>query len=171
MLIDCSYFTSGSRHILNASMGTRDTMPNHNAIEVNKAIEAYIAELQEQFLALMLGKENGKNVGGYLTGLDEDEETEHNDAMDAVCEQLREAFADYVFFHILRDANTQSTITGLVRLKCANDYVAPIRRQVSVWNDMVNKNRMFVEWCQNECTLPDIVISSSMLTKINTLNL
>lgn len=171
MLIDCSYFTSGSRHILNASIGTKDTMPNHNAIEVNKAIEAYIAELQERFLTLMLGKVNGKMVNAYLAGLDEDADIEHNNAMDAVCGQLREAFADYVFFHIIRDANTQSTITGLVRLKSANDYVAPIRRQVTVWNDMVDKNRMFVEWCHAECTLPDISISSSMLTKINTLNL
>ena len=43
MLIDCSYFTDGPRHIMNATLGE---MPNPNAEEVNAAIEAYIARWQ-----------------------------------------------------------------------------------------------------------------------------
>lgn len=169
MLIDCSYFTKGPRHILNASMGT---LPNANAIEVNKAIEAYIEEYQEGFLVRMLGSTLGNKVNAYLVCLDEDENPKHNDKLDAVCERLRVSFADYVFYHILRDTSTQSTITGLVRLKCANEYVAPIRRQVSVWNTMVERNRLFEQWCQSsECTLSGISISGDMLTLINPLNL
>lgn len=169
MLIDCSYFTKGSRHILNASLGTT---PNTNAIEVNEAIEAYVSECQEEYLVRMLGPTLGNKVNAYLVCIEEDEEPKHNANMDAVCERLREAFADYVFFHILRDSNTQSTITGIVRLKCANEYVAPIRRQVSVWNSMVNKNRLFAGWCRSDdCTLSGISIDDEMLTKINTLNL
>lgn len=169
MLIDCSYFTKGSRHIHNASLGTT---PNPHAIEVNEAIEAYISECQEEYLVKMLGSTLGNKVNAYLVCMEEDEYSKHNANIDAVCERLREPFADYVFFHILRDMNTQSTITGLVRLKCANEYAAPIRRQVSVWNSMVNKNRLFAEWCGSKyCTLPGISIDDEMLTKINVLNL
>ena len=159
MLIDCSYFTKGTRHILNASLGT---LPN----------EAYIAEFQEQYLVEMLGPTLGNKFNAYLVCLDEDEEPIRNEKMDAVCDRLKESFADYVFFHILRDANTQSSITGLVLLKSANTYVAPIRRQVSVWNTMVDRNRRFAEWCQSsDCTTSGISISNDMITKINALNL
>lgn len=169
MLIDCSYFTSGPRHIQNATLGR---MPNANSTAVNEAIESYIAEHQEMYLIRTLGRTLGNKVNTYLVCADEDDAPVHNDAIDALCGKLRDSFADYVFYQILRDTNTQSTMTGLVRLKCANPYVAPIRRQVSVWNSMVDKHRLFREWCDSsECTLSKIVTSDDMLTKINALNL
>lgn len=174
MLIDCSYFTNGPRHILNASLGTVGRLPNANATEVNETIEAYISEYQEEYLVGMLGKTMGNKVNANLVCLEEDEKPTHHENIDAVCERLRDSFADYVFFHILRDTSTQSTITGLVRLKCANEYVAPIRRQVNVWNTMVDKHSRFAEWCQStDCTMPGISINpySDMLTKINQFNL
>lgn len=170
MLIDSSYFCKGPRHILNASLGTKDTFPNPNAMEVNLAIEGYIEEHQERFLYLMLGQTLGNRVNTYLVCLEE--EQKQIPAIDAICDRLREPFADYVFFHILRDMNTQSTMTGLVQLKCANEYVAPIRRQVSIWNSMADKNRLFAEWCNSsECTISEISVDSDMLTYINSLNL
>lgn len=169
MLIDSSYFTKGPRHILNASLGT-STAPNN--IEVNAAIEAYIEENQERFLGRLLGHTLGNRVNAYLGCLDDDENPRHNDNFDAVCARLREPFADYVFYRILRDSNTQSTMTGLVRLKCANEYVAPITRQVGVWNDMVEKNRAFAQWSGTaDCPLDGISTDADMLTKINSLNL
>jgi hypothetical protein len=169
MLIDCSYFTKGARHILNASLGT---LPNANSADVCSAIEAYIAEHQEQYLIEMLGPTLGNKFNAYLVCIDEDENPTRNERMDVVCDLLKESFADYVFFHILRDANTQVTMTGIVLLKSANTYVAPIKRQVSVWNTMVDRNRRFSEWCQSaECTISGISISNDMTTKINSLNL
>ena len=170
MLIDCSYFTKGSRHILNATMGNADTLHNPNAEEVNNAILAYIEELQSEFLIDMLGSALANKVHTYLVCQEEDENPLHVEAIDAVCERLREPFADYVFFHILRDSNTQATMTGLVKLKTANTIVAPIGRQVSVWNSMVRKNRLFEEWSK-ESTLKGITVSAEMTTPINTLNL
>ena len=64
MLIDCSYFMAGRRHIQNASLGR---MPNPNAIEVNNAIESYIESYQEGFLIRMLGPVIGQKVQDYLT--------------------------------------------------------------------------------------------------------
>lgn len=169
MLIDCSFFAKRPRHILNASSGT---IPNANAVEVQGVIEGYIAAHQEQFLIDMLGSPLGHRVNCYLVCLDEDFAPKHNKAFDVVCDQLRESFADYVFFYILRDNNVQSTVTGTVRIKCANEYVAPIRRQVSVWNDMVERNRKFALWAQSDgCPVRDIHVSENLTTKINTLNL
>lgn len=89
-----------------------------------------------------------------------------------VIEQIREPFANYVFYKILRDGNSQATMTGLVRLKCANDYVAPLRRQVSTWNDMVDMMADFSEWVRtSDCQVPGIITDPNLLTKINTLNL
>lgn len=170
MLIDCSYFTEGSRHILNATMGTADTLPNPNADEVNNAILAYIEELQPEFLTEMLGATVANKVNAYLVCQEEDETPPHVERMDELCERLREPFADYVFFHILRDSNTQATMTGLVKLKSANTIVAPISRQVSVWNSMVRKNRLFAEWSK-ESTLNGITVSAELTTPINVLNL
>ena len=62
MLIDCSYFTKGPRRILNASLGTVGRLPNANATEVADAIEAYISEYQEEYLAGILGNTVGNKV-------------------------------------------------------------------------------------------------------------
>lgn len=169
MLIDCSYFTAGPRHIQNASLGK---IPNADAVIVNEAIEEYIASYQERFLTRVLGATLGNKINAYLVCLDEDQTPKHHEALDAVCDQLKESFADYVFYHIIRENNTQATMTGLVRLKCANEYVAPIRRQVMTWNRMVDRNRQFEKWSRSaECPVTGISVSDSMLTKINTFNL
>lgn len=169
MLIDVSYFIKGARQIHNAAVGT---LLAPEAKPVVKAIEAYIAENQERYLVRMLGNKVGNRVHTYLTCLDEEENTKHNEHIDAVCSQLRESFADYVFYQILRGTNTQATINGVVRIKNANTSVSPIRRQVSAWNSMVERNRLFSSWCESsECQLSGIVISKAMITPINSLNL
>lgn len=169
MLIDISYFTKGSRHILNASTAE---MPGQSSVSVNEAIIGYIDECQEPFLCEMLGFSLGAKVNLYLLELDTDSEKEHNNQYDDICNRLKSSFADYVFFHILRDCQTQSTISGLVLLKNANEYVSPINRQVSTWNTMVKRNEVFQAWCKtNLCPIPNIEVSTNMLTPINNLNL
>lgn len=167
MLIDCTYFSAGPRHILNATLGTA----NPNANEVCSAIEAYIAKLQKPFLFGVLGKEIGKQALDYIKSLDA-EDAERDVDLDMVLEQLKEPFADYVFFKILRDSSSQATITGLVQLKSANTYVAPMKRQVSTWNEMVEAIADFTNWCDSdECPFPDIETSDNFKSKINTFNL
>ena len=167
MLIDCTYFADGPRHILNATSGTT----NPNAFEVCSAIEAYIAKLQTPFLYGVLGKEVGKQALDYIKSIDA-EDAERDVDLDMVLEQLKEPFADYVFFKILRDSSSQATMTGLVRLKSANNYVAPIKRQVSTWNEMVEAIADFRDWCDSdECPFPDIETSDNFKSKINSFNL
>ncbi len=174
MLIDCSYFINGPRHIQNATLSkvTAGKMPNVNSAEVNDAIEAYIRMFQRPFLKEALGATIASEIISYLKLIEQDEDTERDVALDMVIEQIREPFANYVFYKILRDGNSQATMTGLVRLKCANDYVAPLRRQVSTWNDMVDMMADFSEWVRtSDCQVPGIITDPNLLTKINTLNL
>ena len=169
MLIDCSYFTVGPRHIQNCTLGK---VPNPNAEEVTATIKAYIAKYQQPFLTRAVGAPVAGAIISYLKLIEIEPDTEPQADLDMVIEQLREPFAEYVFFHILRDSNTQATMTGLVRLKCDNDYVAPIRRQVNTWNDMVDMIAGFAEWCKSSnCTMPGISTDPHLLTKINVLNL
>ncbi|MFV0325365.1 MAG: hypothetical protein ACK5LF_13480 [Bacteroides xylanisolvens] len=181
MLIDVSYFTSGPRHIENASVAE---MPSPNSLGVNEVINGYIKAFQTEFLRSAVGFSLSQAITDYLE-LIEREKEDSSDKVDiseeneeprsgyaVLCEKLSEPFADYVFYHILRDANTQSTITGLVRLKCANEYVAPFKKQVSTWNSMVEKNKQFVEWAMSDdCPFTGMKINKNLLTPINTFNL
>lgn len=169
MLIDCSYFTDGPRHIQNATLGK---MQNVAAQETLAAINAYIRAFQRPFLKGVLGDTIAESIISYLANLEKDDNAVRTEALDKVIHHLREPFANYVFYKILRDSNSQATITGLVRLKCANDYVAPIRRQVSTWNNMVEMLADFTVWSRSsECPVPGITTDDNFLTKINVLNL
>lgn len=177
MLIDVSYFLAGPRHIANATLAK---LPTPDSIAVNDTIMEYIKEFQPLFLSDMLGRKLSNEVADYLDLLEQEEsdidkpdegETVTESKYEPLCKMLRESFANYVFFYILRDANTQATIKGLVRLKCDNTYVSPIQRQVSTWNDMVKKNREFVKWASSkECPF-NVSIDSNLLTPINVFNL
>ena len=160
MLIDVSYFMSGPSHIENVSVAE---MPSPQSLAVNEVINGYIKVFQPEFLRNVVGVTLSQAITDYLELIERE--------YAVLCEKLCEPFADYVFYHILRDANTQATITGLVRLKCANEYVAPLKRQVSTWNSMVEKNKQFVEWAMsNDCPF-DVKITKDLLTPINAFNL
>lgn len=165
MLIDSSYFTKAPRHILNATIGT---IPTPNAKEVCEAINSFISTFQLEFLTRMLGNKVGMAVQSHLEGCSHGP---LSDEYDELCRHLRESFADYIFYKFLGDTTTQATLTGPVRIKSANTYVAPIDRQVQTWNTMVNRNRIFREWVKSDCKITGIEISDAMLTKINNLNL
>ena len=173
MLIDVSYFLAGPRHIANATLAE---LPSQDSIAVNDTIVAYIKEFQPLFLSSMLGNKLSKEVTDYLELLEQENAeaekgSEEESKYESLCKLLREPFANYVFFYILRDANSQATIKGLVLLKCDNTYVSPIQRQVSTWNDMVKKNREFVKWASSKQCPFTVSIDSNLLTPINTFNL
>lgn len=112
MLIDVSFFTSGPRHIQNASSAG---MPSPESMAVNESIEGYIEAFQGEFLYSAVGKDLAVALVDYLR-LVEDEETGNDSegkskdmslsGFGIVCRKLQEPFADYVFYHILRDSNT-----------------------------------------------------------------
>ena len=164
-LIDCSYFYVGPLQIMNAR--PIDDLDN-NAIAVQETITGYIERYQGEFLLKMVGKELSADVTAYLAERGNDEN--HTDeAMEELCEKLRPSFAHYVYFKIVGDVNQTMTITGLMKLKSANDNQIPRQRMVKVWNDMVELNKQFVAWAEESDY--DVFYYVEMVTPINQLNL
>lgn len=164
-LIDCSYFYVGPLQIMNAR--PIDDLDN-NAIAVQETITGYIERYQGEFLLKMVGKELSADVTAYLAERGNDEH--HTDeAMEELCEKLRPSFAHYVYFKIVGDVNQTMTITGLMKLKSANDNQIPRQRMVKVWNDMVVLNKQFVAWADESDY--DVFYYVEMVTPINQFNL
>lgn len=169
MLIDCSFFESGPRHIQNASLGG---VPNPAAFPIRTAIMSYISEYQTEFLCAILGHDNGVKMDVYLRTLD-DRLCENDEKLDVICAMIKDAYADYVFYRMLADTGTQATLNGLARVKIGgNEAVAPIRRQCEVWNRMVERNNVFQQWARTDaCPIKGIEVDSNLLTKINHFNI
>lgn len=169
MLIDVSYFTEGPRHILNASPNTASALAKgQNSLAVNERIESYIRYYQPQFLEKMLGASLKAVFEMYIDEQDNGCADTDND-YEEMLERLRESFADYVYFWILKTANRKSTITGHVVLKNDNKIASPNVEMCRAWNDMVDRNIDFVKWAEH-CPF-SVEISESMLTHINTMGL
>lgn len=186
MLINITSFISGPRQIENASA---TDSPNVNQLAVSKAVNGYIEYYEPIYLSEMLGSALADQVTAYAKvehkplateATDEEEVPTDNEEevddrepedpkMESLIALLKEPLADYVFFHILRDMNTQATITGLVRLKCANDYVPSLDRGVRIWNNMVKRNREIQGKIANLGF--DVRVDKNMLSSINTFNL
>lgn len=164
-LIDCSYFYFGPLQVMNARQV--DDLDN-NAAEVQECITAYIERYQSEFLLKMTGKDLAAEVTAYLAARGEDEDYT-DEAMETLCQQLRPSFAHYVYFKLVGDVNQTMTITGLMKLKSANDNQPPRQRMVKVWNDMVQLNKQFVAWA--EMSDYDVYYDVEMITPINQFNL
>lgn len=164
-LIDCSYFYVGPLQIMNAR--PIDDLDN-NAIAVQETITGYIERYQGEFLLKMVGKELSADVTAYLAERGEDENYT-DEAMEELCEKLRPSFAHYVYFKLVGYVNQTMTITGLMKLKSANDNQVPRQRMVKVWNDMVELNKQFVAWAEESDY--DVFYYVEMVTPINQFNL
>lgn len=166
MLIDISYFTEGPRHIQNASLSN---MPTMEAQSVNKSIKGYIDFYISPFLNNMVGYELAYQVEQRLFAIDDG----NVDVvpLDTLIENMKESYADFVFFNMMKNVNTQPTVTGVVRLKSANEYADPKELLVSTWNRMVESNERFIEWVLSEECPYKVKIKKTMLTPINVLNI
>lgn len=165
-LIDCSYFYVGPLQIENAR--PIDALDN-NSIAVQEAITGYIERYQSEFLLKMVGKDVAHDVIEYLAKREEDE-TYADDQAEELCKLLRPSFAHYVYFKLVGDVNQNMTITGLKKVKSANnEHQPPRQRMVKVWNDMVQLNKQFIEWA--ETSDYDVYYYVEMITPINQYNL
>lgn len=182
LLIDCTYFCKGERFIQNAP--TTITTEDQNEIAVKDTIEGYVETLQGEFLCSMLGdstaavlqsyldrKEEVEAANAELEDGEEPEEFNPDAELDFLSNGLKESFADYVFYKMLRDVNTLVTTTGVVELKTANRYRTPAVRQASIWNRMVGRNVKFVEAAKEALTNYTVYYSENLVTPINSLNL
>lgn len=181
MLIDVTSFTSGPRQIENAAVPQKTA----NHIAVAERINGYIDFYQTDFLRHAVGPHLCSDIDAYSrvehhtqeeTLAEENSNGEQvayeepNERMESLIALLREPFAEYVFFYMLRDMNALPTITGLVQLKCANSYVSPLEKGVQAWNRMVEGLELFAREAKG-LGVEGVTIDKNMLTYLNTFNL
>ena len=162
MLIEVTSFTSGPRQIENAV----STPKSPSNIAVAERINGYIEFYQPLFLARAVGIEWAEAIDAYSRV----DHSEPDDVKEQLIALLREPFADFVFFYMLRDMNTQSTITGLVQLKCANTYVSPLDKGVQTWNRMADWLKRFALEV-GRLGVKGVTTDMDMLMYLNNLNL
>ena len=159
-LIDCKYFYVGPLQVQNAR--PIDDL-DANAQAVQESITAYIERYQSEYLEKMLGEELAQQVLSYFDGESEDA------AMESLCEKLRLSFAYYIYYKLVGDVNQTTTITGLMKLKSANEN-QPIRnRMTRVWNEMVDLHKKFLKWA--EASSFNVFYREEMVTYINQYNI
>lgn len=160
MVINISHFTSGPRRIENAVTGNN---LNANNVAVQKSVEGYISYYQPLFLSEVFGGTLGAQLDEYSR-----QQTQNDAEKNALIAAVQEPCADYVFFHILRDINTQTTMTGSVRLKTANTYnTSTIDIGVHTWNHMT---QLLAAICASNESVKE-TIDSNLLRKLNNFNL
>lgn len=168
MLIDVSFYTRGRRRIQNASCGAKLSVDSE---AVGEYINDYIEDYQYEYLRKMLGEEVAEQVSEYLATTEGNSLAERDDDMEVLCAHLRESYADYVYFFMLRDSGKYVTINGVMQTSADNTHISPIEAQVSIWNEMVRKNEEFYKWACTPACKYDVVIDRSMLEPVNEFNL
>lgn len=159
-LIDCKYFYVGPLQVQNAR--PIDAL-DANAHAVQESITGYIERYQSEYLEKMLGEVLAQQALDYLASEQEDAD------MEGLCEKLRLSFAHYVYYKLVGDANQTMTITGLMKLKSANENQPIRQRMVKVWNEMVDLHKNFVKWAETSSF--NVFYREDMVTCINQFNL
>lgn len=159
-LIDCKYFYVGPLQVQNAR--PIDDL-DANAQAVQESITAYIERYQGEYLESMLGERLAAQVLSYLSSEEEDAD------MKGLCKKLRLSFAHYVYYKLVGDVNQTMTITGLMKLKSANENQPIRQRMVKVWNEMVDLHKKFVKWAETSSF--NVFYREDMVTYINQFNL
>lgn len=166
MLIDHTFFTRPPRRIKSLTLGEAI---DPNARKVKEFIQSYINHYEPVFLEEMFGF--GSEVSRYAH--EKDRSASVNDpTLELLCDFLKEPCADYIYYCILRDTVSETTIEGEVKDKITEgSYVSPISKQVQAWNDMARRNRNLQNWIDRQERLRGIEIDPNMLTPINRFNL
>ena len=184
-LIDCTYFTKGERLIQNAPIDPA-RCTDQNEIAVRESINGWIDSEQENFLNAMIGGIMAKILLAYLEAKAEaeaeaaeptlgdpaeTEEVEEDEELEFLADSLKESLADYVLYKMLRGTTVHMVNTGAVVLKSSNEHENTARRQASVWNAMVERNKRFLKDAANNLETYTICYEKSMVTPITALNL
>lgn len=129
-IIDASYYSKAPWVIANIVMEPKSAMEVAAAKVVNDLIGYY----HDKFIRQVLGS-NAVNVidelknNGSLDGL--------SDEVKAIAEKLREPFGAFIYFHVLRHAQSVNGITGVYQLVSSDKSISPRHMQMQAWNSMV----------------------------------
>ena len=169
-LIDCTYFTKGERIIQNAP--ATPTPIEQNQIAVKNTIDGFILSLQDEFLCGMVGYTVMKLLLAYAeTGAMEEGDEDYDAELSYLLDAVKEPFADFVMYRILRATITHATTTGTVQLQSGNAFVNPELLMVQNWNNMVKRVRQFFGECDEHVRSYSVVVDENFMTPINGMNL
>lgn len=151
MLLDNTYFEKYPTYI--AGIDTKsDNEPTAAAESIIAEVNAYIDELEQKFLCLILGAEAAKNTT---------KESEF-------APELAPIAAKYVYFFYERDHVTANTMAGeKVKITDSSRVASSQQRLVEVWNSMVDDCRNFV--ATHNGIAPDLC--SDIFNFVNSFNL
>lgn len=177
MLTDVTFFQSGSLYI--SGICPPGVSPSPTDIAVEGDIERYIREYETEYLIKALGYEIYREFSGYLSSGEDGE---------ARWEELKgrlvfspvpgeESFmvspiANYVYYHYLRNHQSDATVSGVKKDSDEGDLVSAERKMCDAWNRMADMNTRLFAWIgSHREDYPGWRYDPSLVRKINTFNL
>lgn len=139
MIIDYKYFIG----ILSIGLTPEiEGAASYTQVAERERIESYIDAYESEYLRKVLGNCVYSEFVKYLAS--HDEENELFDSLHSILMEKYSPIACYVYFKLLLVGNYHITSVGAVS-SSGEDSVSPQRRQIAVWNDMVDVNLRIYE--------------------------
>lgn len=172
MIIDYTFFQSGELRISGLPLPEVTPGPTNNAVLYD--LSAYIARYEDEYLELALG-EMYNPFCEYLRSGESGDDRWNNlkgklaiEPKDGGFTLKRSPIANYVYFHYLRDHQSDATATGVKKDTDEGTLVSPELKMVRAWNDMVSMNDALFRWIDsNRNDYPEWSYDVYLLGKIN----
>ena len=170
MLIDVTYFQSGSLYISGISLPEMSPTPTN--IAVTGDIEGYIQEYETEYLIQALGYDIYKEFSEYLSS--EKDEGRWEELKNRLVPDRTKVspIANYVYYHYLRNHQSDATVSGVKKDSDEGDLVSAERKMCDAWNRMVDMNKRLFSWIESHKEdYPGWCYNPSLVRKINIFNL
>lgn len=177
MLTDVTFFQSGSLYI--SGICPPDIAPSPTNIAVTGDIEGYIREYETEYLIQALGQDVYREFAEYLSS-EKDGESRWDELKGRLVFSPASGegsfrvspIANYVYYHYLRNHQSDATVSGVKKDSDEGDLVSAERKMCDAWNRMVDMNRQLFAWIESHKEdYPGWCYAPSLVRKINTFNL
>lgn len=172
MIIDYTFFQSGELRISGLPLPEVTPGPTNNAVLYD--LSAYIARYEDEYLELALGEMYNPFCEYLRSGESGDDRWDNLkgklaiELKDSGFTLKRSPIANYVYFHYLRDHQSDATATGVKKDTDEGTLVSPELKMVRAWNDMVSMNDALFRWIDsNRNDYPEWSYDVYLLGKIN----
>lgn len=166
-MIDYTFFQDGLLRV-DGAMALAAPSPTNEAL--TGFISSFIGKYEPEYLRKLLGDEL------YNDFLVHEDEGRHDACWEGLkvllvsdCGEFKiSPIANYVYFHLLRHAQSTATMNG-VKTDGDENLISPQRKMVYAWNDMVSSNRRIYIWLTGH--FKNVRTEQEMLEPINEFNI
>ena len=141
MMIDYTFFQDGLLRV-DGALALAAPSPTNEALR--GFIESFIDRYEPEYLCKLLGEELYNDFLAFEEGDESEYSKEWDEFKSLVVKGKNSPIANYVYFFMLRHANSTATFSG-VKVDGEN-LVSPQRKMIFAWNDMVNQNIKIYSW-------------------------